>query len=130
MDRSCPNRVSSGLRGVSPESARGTAHISRSHLQHALCRVVARYAAHATPTPCPGSTDQHPLVCRLDTPGADLGLALGPRPLQRPVEDVAAGQPQIGLEVERRTGLEAQATVAVAQDDVLDWFGQNRAERP
>jgi hypothetical protein len=46
------------------------------------------------------------------------------------VEDVATGQPEITLKVERGPCLKAKTTIAVAQDDVVDRLGQNAVERP
>src|SRR5450631_1900919 len=103
---------------------------SLSHLQHALRRIVTRYAAHAAPASCPGPTDQQPLVGSLDSPGTDVGPSLGPRPLQRTVEDVAAGQSEIELQVDGGPCLKAEITVPVAQDDVLDGLGQDTVQRP
>src|SRR5674476_626037 len=82
-----------------------------SHLQHALRRIVTRNAAHAASASCPGPTDQQPFVGSLDSPGADVGLFLRPRPLQRTVEDVAAGQSEIELQVQGGSCLKAEIIV-------------------
>ena len=63
--------------------------VSRSHHPHVV---------RPPRTPGPGRTPSRP-------PGSDLGLSLSPGPLQRPVEDVAARQPEIDLEVKWRPRL-------------------------
>src|SRR5450631_826714 len=96
-----------------------------SRLQYAPGRVVSRYPAHSTPASCARPADQDFLILGLDSPGANVGLCLCPGPLQRPVEDVAARQSEINLEVDRGPGLKTKVTPGVAQDDVLDGLGQN-----
>src|SRR5689334_11020538 len=88
--------------------------------QDRLRRVVARDPADPTAAAGPGPREEHLAVCRLHAPGADLTVGLGPRPLQGAVEDVAGGQAQVGLEVERGPRLQARVALPVAEQDVLD----------
>ena len=68
-----------------------------------------------TPPPRRAPAPQSSTSCgRLDAPGARPRSALGPGPLQRPVEDVAAGQPEVLLEVDRGPHLDAGVAVGVA----------------
>ena len=69
-----------------------------------------------TPPPrrAPAPAEQHVVVCRLDAPRAHLGVPLGPGPLQRAVEDVAARQADGLLEVDRALDLDARVAVGVA----------------
>src|SRR4051812_27208312 len=59
-----------------------------------------------------------------DTPGlgrgVEVGATAGPRPLQVAVEDVAAGQVELRLELLGDLGLDARAAEQVARDDALD----------
>jgi hypothetical protein len=65
----------------------------------------------------------------LDAPGADLGLVLGERPRQVPVEDVAAGHAELGLELDRRARLDAGRPGGGAPEAGLDRLGQDAVQR-
>ena len=72
--------------------------------------------------------------CSVATPqrsggSAEVGVVLGERPRQRPVEDVAARHPQRVLDVERGLGLDARAAVAVGEQHVGERLAEHGVER-
>ena len=65
----------------------------------------------------------------LDAPAARGVVVLRVGPRQVAVEDVAAGQRQLGLELERRARLQARLAVGRAPQAVLDRLGQHGVQR-
>jgi hypothetical protein len=85
--------------------------------------------AHAAAAPAPAAAEEDRRIVGLDAPAADLRGILGERPREIPVEDVAAGQPQLALEITRRADLDARRAVGPAQQAVLDRLGEDGVQR-
>ncbi len=119
--RAAPCRRRAACRPCRRRSAGCRAADRRSAGRHAVIAPATAFAAlwpgmPDTPPPrrAPAPARVSPAYRVSHPPGADLVGALGPRPAQRPVEDVAAGQAQVCFQVERGVHLDARLTVAVA----------------
>ena len=81
---------------------------SPSRLEHSPRGVVARDPADAAAAPRARAA-QSTLACAVSTPHVPTSASvLGERPRQVAVEDVAAGQAELGLELDRRARLQAR----------------------
>src|SRR3954453_17307183 len=89
----------------------------------------ARDAADPAAPASPGSAQQDARVLGLDTPPADVLGVLGPGPAQVAVEDVAARQPDVRLEVERCPRLQAPLAGRAAQQAVHERLCNDAVQR-
>src|SRR5689334_15859358 len=94
-----------------------------SAAEHGHGGVVAADAGHATAAAGARAAEQDPLPPGGDAPA--VGAVLLPRPVQVTVEDVAAGHPELALDVERRLRLDAGPALGVRRDAVPDRLGQH-----
>jgi hypothetical protein len=95
----------------------------------AIAAFAPRDAAHAAAAARAGAAEEDRRIVGLHAPAADLHGVLGERPRDVAVEDVAAGQPQLALEIGRRVDLDARRAVGPLQQAVLDRLGQDGVQR-
>jgi inner membrane transporter RhtA len=117
------------LAGVGLVVAGVALHRGASARERGHRRVAPRDRADAAAAPRAGAADEDRRIVGLDAPATDVLGLFGERPAQVAMEDVAAGQAQLALEIQRCERLAAGRAVRPAHDELLDRLGEDGVQR-